>query len=431
MPFTRINPSKTTDDEQFLFYPVDAANDADNIPIFLIPGILGNGDIESIASALAELNPDRPIHLWEDPGLIAWNNKTNFKNLESQARDIGREIMLIQGSSKTPPVLVGFSSGCPIAALTAQFFHANGVTPFVYVIDGASRALTHENFTSRDKKPLVIKDLILIIETIAKRAGVENPPRLPDETINIVNNILQIEERAKKYSEFLCDLIKKRMDEVDFFDFKQSFNQQFRVVHRNLRNMRLQPDSQIAARIQKPLPHLTAFLTQELLSKYPHAQLAGWPQETQRLSVVGNESLSKATHLALVTDPKLVNIIAESIIQQLKKDANTINAYIAGKMIDHTKFTFMQHFANDSENLPKRLIIDLSSSPSGSDDEKSEEDQENQQNNLRLSSSPTSSEENNRPRLSTSPHAFLALKPASPPASRRNLDRYSPMRASF
>ncbi len=457
MSFTRINPSKATDDEQFLCYPVDAAKNADNIPIFLIPGILGCGDIGSIASALAELNPDRPIYLWEDPGLNTWNNVANFKSLEAQARDIGREIMHIHGSSKIPPVLVGFSSGCPIATLTAQLFHANGVTPFLYVIDGATRALTYENFTRRDKKPLVIKDLILIIETIAKRAGIENPPRLPNDTISIVNNTMQIEERAKKYSEFLCDLIKKCLSDTEFHDFKQNFDQQFRVVYRNLRNMRLKPDAKTAALIQKPLPYLTAFLTQELLDKYPHAPLAGWSQETENLVVINNECLSKATHLDLVSHEGLINFIAEAIIEKLNKDAAVINAYIAGKAIDNAKFAYIQQFANNSENLPKRLVIDLSSSPSLSDDEKSEEEpaEEQRQRNALLSSSPTSSDENNRakavvarsrlssasptsseesssPKCSTIPSALFSIQPASPPVARRNAyNRNSPMRASF
>lgn len=431
MSFTRINPNRITDDEQFLFYPVDAATDADNIPIFLIPGILGGGDIGSIANALAEINPDRPIYLWEDPGLQAWNNATNFKSLESQARKIGHDIMQIHGSSKIPPVLVGFSSGCAITALTAKLFNANGVTPFTYIIDGATRAQTLVNFTTKDKKPLVLKDLILIIETIAKRAGVDNPPRLPAEIISIVNNIMQVEERAKKYSELLCDLIKKEMPLEDFFAFKQAFDQQFRVVHRNLRNMRLTPDAKVAQKIQQPLPYLTLFLTQELMNKHPGTLLAGWEQEAEKLTFIHNDAIRQATHLALVTDQALIDVIAHAILNQLKNNAKAINTYIASQMLVNTKKTFIQQFANDSENLPKRVIIDLSSSPSLSDDEKYEEEQENRQANLLLSSSPTSSDEQNSLKRSISPSALFQPKPPSPPISRRNAEeKHAFMRAS-
>src|SRR3989338_7650949 len=120
-------------------YEQSHTNNPDELPIFLLPGILGNGsELNSLAEAINETrNGKTPIYIYEEP---TYEGKPEEMTLSEHAASIAKEILEIRQNSPIPYILTGYSFGAILAAEVARVLRSVNRDPHLYVIDEPSKS---------------------------------------------------------------------------------------------------------------------------------------------------------------------------------------------------------------------------------------------------------------------------------------------------
>src|SRR3990167_10673156 len=175
------------------------------IPVFMIPGIVGWG-VELSGLALEILNQtqsERPIFIYQDSRLESKHHAEQYhQDLLSHAKSIGKGIIAhLPPELPIPCLIVGFSYGCTLAALTADYLKTQGKDPRLFLIDGPSPDCSQKYFSAPSTN--LINDLIDIVNYAAKLANLKAAVYLENEIeilknsdFNIVNTIDTIEKKV-------------------------------------------------------------------------------------------------------------------------------------------------------------------------------------------------------------------------------------------
>lgn len=285
MPFTRFENDSVEESHTI---------DPENLPIFLIPGINGNGnELRALAEAINQKRDGRtPIYIYEEP--IFEGEPLKF-TLAEHAALIADEIQEIRQFSPLPYILVGYSFGGVLAADVALKLQKLNYDPRLYVIDEPTKSLSKQ-YCKEDSDNFK-RDLGKIVNYAATLSGIK-PIEINKDILSSLE-LLTLEERIDQLASVVLGLQDsiQNSQEVSFYTFLQT-------AKRNLRNISLS-DSDSGQKLAKT--HL--ILTNETALKYSNGKQSaqtftgGWDEfsrEVIQLNPYITSKLSKQLHMDLL-----------------------------------------------------------------------------------------------------------------------------------
>jgi thioesterase domain-containing protein len=257
MPFTKFTTSSLEQSH---------TNDPENLPIFLIPGILGNGnELYSLAAAINEQRKGKtPIYIYEEPIVDGEPLQLSLDNL---AASIAQEVLEIRQNSPLPYILVGYSFGGILAAEVARKLLSVNHDPRLYVVDEPAESCVKRYFDSdsdtgltsdKDKDRDAFKtDLFNIVNYAAKLSGLQQV----ELSKSILGSLqfLELEDRI----DHLADNVLKQQTQTIPVSNEQTYSTYLEIAKRNLRNLK---DS--VSNPEQKLSNVHTIFTKETARKY-------------------------------------------------------------------------------------------------------------------------------------------------------------------
>lgn len=316
MPFVRVRFEDEPSSES-LSFPLTP----DQIPLFLIPDILGNGTqyrelIEELrANRDNHKGDNRPVFVWCDPLLVPDEKRTDLPgkklNLQEQAQLIAECMQECLPGGSAPYLIAGYSYGCSLAALTAEILTNDQNPTHVYLIDGPSPECSKKYFSHPSVD--MTTDLINIVR---KAMELSSSPPLSDEELSTLF-VSDLDNLLKLTPQECLDVLQKKALGNEFSNrvHKETFLQYMHIVKQGIENLINAPS------IPKKKTHkLVSLITDETAIKYQEEH-GGWEKYTETLSKVEDESLLTQKHGTLLkqtTVQSLVKSIRSLINQELK-----------------------------------------------------------------------------------------------------------------
>lgn len=258
MPFTKFTTSSLEQSH---------TNDPENLPIFLIPGILGNGnELYSLAAAInAKRNGKTPIYIYEEPIVDGEPLQLALDNL---AASIAQEVLEIRQNSPLPYILVGYSFGGILAAEVSRKLLSVNHDPRLYVIDEPAESCVKRYFDSdsldaasdsnNDKDRDAFKtDLFSIVNYAAKLSGLQQAQLSKNILASL--QFLELEDSI----DHLADHVLKHQTQSVSESSEQTFSTYLEIAKRNLRNLK---DSD--SNPEQKLSNVHTIFTKETARKY-------------------------------------------------------------------------------------------------------------------------------------------------------------------
>lgn len=260
MPFTKFTTSSLEQSH---------TNDPENLPIFLIPGILGNGnELYSLAAAINEQRKGKtPIYIYEEPIM---DGEPLQLPLDNFAASIAQEVLEIRQNSPLPYILAGYSFGGILAAEVARKLLSVKHDPRLYVIDEPAESCVKRYFYSdcnshdtdpsgdNDKDPDAFRtDLFNIVNYAAKLSGLQQV----ELSKNILSSLqfLELEDRI----DHLADNVLNHQSQTTPASNEQTFSTYLEIAKRNLRYLK---DSD--SNPEQKLSNVHTIFTKETARKY-------------------------------------------------------------------------------------------------------------------------------------------------------------------
>ncbi|GEM_PF-5851436 len=308
MPFLRVRfEGEPESSGNLTAYPTKP----NQIPLFFIPGILGNGsEFQNIIEQLRANGDHRPFYVYYHPS-IAPDKKHSYKEdatLEDQAKLIAECMLDILPKGPLPHLVVGYSYGCSQAALAAR--HLPDAR--LFLIDGPSPECSREYFTSDN--PSLIIDLFNIVKYAAILSEDDG------DFANSVSISSDLLDKCKKLDPLSCiDEISKYIS-LRVAGINQSeFNKYLKIAKQGIKNL-VTPSPPAS---ETALPEkIVTLITKETLKKYGN-QYAGWDKHTERLLLVNDEHLQNENHMSLLEvdqEMKLVHSIERFVAQETRPE---------------------------------------------------------------------------------------------------------------
>lgn len=307
MPFIRIGKGASTH------------TSADEEPIFLFPGVIGYTELASLATELAQKNPNRPVYMWQHP---SYHNQNSPATFSAFVQHIAEEIFKIlpsgQGSSYS---LFGHSFGGVLAEAVAHYIKASNETNIVHAgtIDTLAVQLLKEDFNTKSTK--LTTNLAEILNATARAAGLPERKFTADEIKAIKK--LDLYRNSAPTSEATSDqisTISSRISETCWADptKEKAFNN-FRVMSRVV-NHHL---SMLATSEFKPstkLDSLCTWFTEETRKKHKKEKNTGREHTAEKFA---SKKLDGNHHSCVDREnaPALANSITKHLDKQLGKTA--------------------------------------------------------------------------------------------------------------
>jgi thioesterase domain-containing protein len=305
MPFTKFTNSS---------YEQSHTNDPENLPIFLIPGILGNGnELYSLAAALNEQRQGHtPIYLYEEP---IQNGGPLKMSLHEQANSMAEEILEIRQNSPLPYILVGFSFGSIEAYETALILSALNHDPRLYVIDEPSVSCVKKYFDADSTK--FKSDLVSIVNYAATLSGLQSI--VAENNILTAIQYLELEDRI----DYLANASISKQQEQISEDAISTFYLYLEIAKRNLRNLALSD-----SKPSQKLDNVHLIYTKETAQKYGAEQqdntqfTGGWDQCSRKINILNQDlssTLGKQKHMDLLKAGN-ASLVADLISKNLQNE---------------------------------------------------------------------------------------------------------------
>lgn len=316
--------------------------DPDNLPIFLIPGIIGNGsELFALAEAINKKRGGRtPIYIYEEP--IIDGEPLQF-TLSEHASLIAEEVQEIRQSSPLPYILVGYSFGGILASEVAVKLQALHHDPRLYVIDEPSCAISRDHI--KNDTETFKTDLVKIVNYAATLSGI-TPITITSQLLTNLR-LLTLEERIDQLASEVLDSQPASVQEAQ----ENSFYTLLETAKRNLRNILLSETG-----TENKLTNVHLIITNETALKYSEGKqtalqfIGGWdaicqnkpkhlnPALTSKLSKQAHMDLLKGKSKAPSSDPAASADIGASIavagIEQ-REDSNA--ELVAGLITNNLK----------------------------------------------------------------------------------------------
>ncbi|HTM64029.1 MAG TPA: thioesterase domain-containing protein [Gammaproteobacteria bacterium] len=276
-------------------------SDPDNLPIFLIPGILGNSN--ELYKLAEEINAQKkgrtPIYIYQEPP--ATDELMNM-SLAVHANKIAQEILEIRRFSPLPYILVGYSFGGILASEVAKELQASKYDPRVYVIDEPALSCVKKYMDPENKSNFnFYQDLAKIVNYAAFLSDI-TPHSLTDEFLN--------EHISDEFEEFIYHFAVEitenqataQIDDANITNFITYLE----IAKRNLRNMAYSDSPK-----KNILDNVHVIFTNETARKYSSGSqsqtakdfLGEWDQCSVRVSHLNpniTSKLSTQSHLDLL-----------------------------------------------------------------------------------------------------------------------------------
>src|SRR3990167_2153931 len=317
MPFIRYQAPGKTKIAQTPYFstntecPFLPAMTHEQAPIFLIPGILGHSSEQALlAQALQQqCKSNLPIFIYHDNRFLSSNRLHH--SLQDQAKAIAADIQAIFPHDKVPHLIVGYSYGCALTALIAQYLslpaNSSRLPAQLYLIDGPSPETSRAYFQNPDRLEFVTADLIAIFNTVATCAGIDGIDYENGETA-----ILNEQPISKRIESIMKDILEVNSDIPP--SAEKSFQLFSSIVIQNL-NQLIHYDPTL----NPPQKHLanrfTVLMTEKTALKYS-TRTGGWEKYTQNLSLVSDPYLAIQHHLDLL-QAQSAKVLARSITDSL------------------------------------------------------------------------------------------------------------------
>lgn len=262
-------------------------------PIFIFPGISGN-KIETLklGENLCELN--------EGKRLINIYLGYSSLSLIEEAKLIADKLSEAP-SKRFHFLLVGYSYGCIMTVLVAQYLHAAGHIPHLVLIDSPAPQVMKNYFTSASDAQAVTEDLISVMQYVAKLSLLEDV-KFEKTTIEKIASEDFI-KRVDTISKFILDHQSKRngKNAATFKQYQESIKKRLQNI------LNLGPENQ--TRLEK----INLLMTDKTAKKY-HTVNGGWQHYAEEVHLIptDKEDLVKE-HTQLLADEKTCAAIAKLI----------------------------------------------------------------------------------------------------------------------
>jgi thioesterase domain-containing protein len=288
---------------------IPSSSKPEQAPIFIFPGILGNGfEVNALAQELAELYPSRPIYIYYEPqNKIVDGPLGDQPTLGTKIEEIAKEMQELFTADQEyhicPFIIVGYSFGATLAALTAKYLKQQGEDALVYLIDGIAPDYSKTFFNDKSKTNAVTSNFVDIINYAVKLSLGQN--------VMLTYDKLELDDLSKQ------DII-SRIDNLsnlvlntqqnNIFDAEQitAFKIYVERIKRNIQDLLLYTNDITTG----SLLIIKTLFTQNTLSLYsslkndlsagmaPHDPFGGWaPYAT---TIENDSSLADQTHLDLL-----------------------------------------------------------------------------------------------------------------------------------
>lgn len=287
MPFTKYENDSVEESHTI---------DPDNLPIFLIPGINGNGnELYALAEAINTKRGGRtPIYIYEEP--IIDGEPLQF-TLAEHAALIAEEIQEIRQFSPLPYILVGYSFGGILSYEVALKLQSQNYDPRLYIIDEPSKTYS-QNYMKKDTDSFKT-DLVRIVNYAATLSNI-HPISITNQLLSKLH-LLTLEERIDQLASEVMGSQAAPIQESQ----ESSFYTFLETAKRNLRNILRSERDQ-----ENKLSNIHLIFTNETALKYSDGKqtapqfTGGWevPCSTKpkHLNPSLTSELSKQPHMALL-----------------------------------------------------------------------------------------------------------------------------------
>lgn len=310
MPFLLYDEKSTGEEEATVEVTTNEVvpSELDQVPLFLIPGITGNGtEFQSLIEKLRSSGDKRPIYVWYDPAIAADLKGRPYREnltLQEQAK-LMAECMKdrLPPTGLSPYVMISFSSGCSLSALAAQLLNAEGQVVKLFLIDGPSPEVARKYFSSSSES--VTTDLINIVKYAAKLSV--KPEHLDDKlsfNLNLDLNKL-IKKSPLEVMDLAAQAIRSQYGYIIRDDF---FRTSLKVAKLGIHNLMTNTIESPSHKIEKAY----ALITQETAKKYGAPHL-GWDKYAETLSLFNDNELRSQEHTALLNDDGGASRLASKI----------------------------------------------------------------------------------------------------------------------
>ncbi|EKD70831.1 MAG: hypothetical protein ACD_46C00377G0001 [uncultured bacterium] len=303
MSFKKFKPSESSPTAALL-------TKHEQLPVFLIPGIFGNGnEMQQLADELYKNSKGtRPIYIWFDPRLSnpikndAWTLEQNVDDIENRINEILKNSLL-------PAIIISYSYGCTVAAKVEQKRKSNGQDSHNIMIDSASPELTKEYFFSESNA--ATPDMINIANYAARLTALYEIKHdgIDIEKLNILlpqSRLEQIEGMVLSYNDYKPD------------ENCRNFQDTMSVGKQNLQSLSVLGSSDEPQKIK--LDKINLIFTKESAKK--HGSLTGgWEQYSDSVNLLNNDKLMEQHHSDLLNKTNAA-ILAPLITSTIKKEVD-------------------------------------------------------------------------------------------------------------
>lgn len=287
--------------------------DPDQLPIFLIPGIMGNGrELYELAEALdKERGGNTPIFIYDESELA--DDSLLQLSLDQLADKMLDEIKDITNDSVFDIQLVGYSSGAIIGSILANKLSKNGLEPHLVAIDQPDMTNVAK-YINQDSNDLM-QDLINVVNVAAKLSGLKGVAFTASQ-VATAGNYLELDARLNSLADTLLSSQTFVSDEQ-----RDTFADYLARAKRNLNY----PDDQT---LQRKISSTHLIFTKQTAIKYGadkdnwQTYTGGWDKRTDRLVIHDSNELADKGHLELVTGPcatEVAHIVSVSLRQNPQK----------------------------------------------------------------------------------------------------------------
>jgi len=273
----------------------------DQVPIFLIPGILGNAaEYRDLIETLRDLGDYRDIYIWCNPQIIGNLEGANYdqSSLQKQALLIAKSMrkISVHYSSASPYLIAGYSYGCSLAALVADELKKNNADDVeLYLIDGPSPDCAKKYFLTPSLS--LTTDLASVVKYAASLSAEnihfkeENIILTPEYLNSLVS--LTPAECIDKLAEFI---IKNCL----YIDIEQ-FQHNIKIAKQDIYNIINSPDHLFESKFHK----IISLITNQTAAKY--GEFGGWKKHAEELYFVDDPLLINQDHRAILKQDREYN----------------------------------------------------------------------------------------------------------------------------
>lgn len=291
--------------------------DNKNIPIFLLPGILGKGDeLTNLATALAEQYPNHPIRIWRDD---KWTQSSSDQKKSRLSEVIAQEILDKMPKGEDQPtscLLIGYSYGGMDAAITASLLAKEGIKATVIALDSPSVTVTQKRLSDSTDR---IHDLIDITTYFATmNALIGDPKKLTLPTATDLKDKVETATSLENEIQIVTEQLFEKNNITPDTNSKnyKNFQKCLSVVTDNLTTL------QSANLPTNEDLTVVPFMLAQTCKKYKCKEDGGWENTSNKIIIEEKE----VDHLSLLENNNIIQKItaeADKIISSIKAIKST------------------------------------------------------------------------------------------------------------